>query len=79
MEIYATPFYFNDIFVSILTQKQQMITKIGNHNTRMLLLASWHSCYRFGAGISGLLAVFLLFDAIICSLIYLFQSLVFIQ
>ena len=56
-----------------------MITKIGNHNTRVLLLASWHSCYRFGAGISGLLAVFLLFDAIICSLIYLFQSLVYTQ
>ena len=34
---------------------------VGSNNTRVLLLASWHYCYRFGASISWLVPVFFVF------------------
>ena len=42
-------------------KKSNIAHIVGNNNARMLLLASWHCCYRFGASISWLVAVFFIF------------------
>ena len=53
---------------------------VGNNNTKIFLLASWHCCYRFEASISWQVAVFFAFWCYhLWSLIYSFQSLAYIQ
>ena len=42
-------------------KKSKIAHIVGNNNARMLLLASWHCCYRFGASISWLVAVLFVF------------------
>ena len=42
-------------------KKSNIAHIVGNNNARMLLLASWHCCYRFGASISWLVALFFVF------------------
>ena len=76
-----TTYYNLWIFCVIIKnfKKSNIAHIVGNNNARMLFLASWHCCYWSGASISWLVAVFFFFDAIICSLIYSFQSLVYIQ
>ena len=58
-----TTYYNLWIFCVIIKnfKKSNIAHIVGNNNARMLLLASWHCCYRFGASISWLVAVFFIF------------------
>ena len=42
-------------------KKSNIAHIISNNNARMLLLATWHCCYRFGTSISWLVPVFFRF------------------
>ena len=58
-----TKYYNLWIFCVIIKnfKKSNIAHIVGDNNARMLLLASWHCCYRFGARISWLIAVFFVF------------------
>ena len=58
-----TKYYNLWIFCVIIKnlKKGNIAHLVGSNNARMLLLASWRCCYRFGASISWLIAVFFVF------------------
>ena len=72
---------YDNLWIFRVGKKKKKIAHIvGNNNAKIFLLASWYCCYRFEASISWLVAVFFAFWCYyLWSLIYSFQSLVYIQ
>ena len=53
--LHSNTIYYNLCIFRVITKNFKKINIahiVGNNNARMLLLASCHSCYRFGASIS---------------------------
>ena len=62
--LYSNTKYYNLWIFHVIIKnfkKSNIAHTVGNNNARMLLIASWHCCYRFGASISWLVAVFFVF------------------